>query len=143
MICAGIFSAFKMRHEITTIDWEELATRNNKINGDRISFRNSKAFFDVEDKAIYIDLYVSLKENQKDKSRVLHPNNNRYYLYLDESKQQYLYHETCSAYPVPPNRSSLYVTHAYILFNILSDYVAPFIKELSENDPEIKAYLFA
>ncbi len=132
-----------MRYEITTIDWEELAARNNKMKGDRIRFGNSKAFFDVADKAIYIDLVVSSIENPNDTSRVLHPNNNRYYLYWDESKQQYLYHETCSAFPVPPNRSSLYVTHAYILFNILSDYVTPFVKELTEKDPELKAYLFA
>jgi hypothetical protein len=121
-----------MTIEVTNIDWEELARRYTEKTKRDISFQGSTAYIPyIKDNTVIldIDLYVTSSFFKMNHEK-LFGQESRFCVDLDASGNL-SYTEKRHQKVRPPNSKTLIIENKFILFNILSDYIEPFIHSTS------------
>lgn len=112
---------------ISTIDWEELSKRYNGRYAQNVSFLGSSAYvYYHEENGIFLTI-----ELQVEKETIISKYTETFFINKDSKTGKYYYEKLKSLGPRPPNLETIIVGHTYFLFNIVSDYIEPFLKSNS------------
>lgn len=110
---------------IDSIDWSSLAKTYNEKHSRDITFEGSSAYlyYITEDSfTLYFSLHVTQASGEK---RIVESSSS---IYRDKLTGKLSYfHEKSSELP-PPNPESVAMGRQYILYNVLPEYVEPFLK---------------
>lgn len=112
---------------ISTIDWEELGKRFNQRYPMNVSFLGSSAYvYHHEDNGIFLTIELQVQKDTK-----LSKYTETFFINKHSKTGKYYYEKLKSLGPRPPNLETIIVGHTYFLFNIVSDYIEPFLKSNS------------
>jgi hypothetical protein len=125
-----MFSPTMSSSTIDSVDWTVLSKRYNDLCKKNISYEGSEILIhNIHEKFVIVDLYLKITYDLNNEKKTFKKEQTNFL--LERNKEGILtYHNTHTSRAFPPNTNSLNI-ESYFLYNVISDYIKPYVDQYS------------